>query len=70
VHGQTVEWEIARPTAVVADAQLSSWVGIDGPLLVLDLLGVARTGELLYRAREYHVPGAVEFGFIRTFTAT
>jgi GntR family transcriptional regulator len=70
VSGQCVEWEIARPTAVIADAQLDGWVGSDGPLLMLDLLGVARTGELLYRAREYHVPGAVEFGFIRTFTAT
>jgi GntR family transcriptional regulator len=70
VTGQSVEWEIARPSAVVADEQLSAWVGTDGPLLMLDLLGVARTGELLYRAREYHVPGAVEFGFIRTFTTT
>ncbi len=70
VSGKTIEWEIARPSAVVADEQLSAWVGTDGPLLMLDLLGLTRTGELLYRAREYHVPGAVEFGFIRTFTAT
>jgi GntR family transcriptional regulator len=70
VTGQTIEWEIARPGAVVADEQLATWIGVDGPLLTLDLLGVARTGELLYRAREYHVPGAVEFGFIRTFTAS
>lgn len=70
VLGRHVEWEIARPSAVIADAQLSAWVGVDGPLLALGLLGVARTGELLYRAREYHVPGAVEFGFIRTFAAS
>jgi GntR family transcriptional regulator len=69
VRGQMIQWEIARPTAIVADDQLAAWMGTDGPLLMLDLLGVARTGELLYRAREYHVPGAVEFGFIRTFTA-
>jgi GntR family transcriptional regulator len=68
--GQTIEWEIARPSAVIADAQLQSWLGIDGPMLALDLLGVARTGELLYRAQEFHVPGAVEFGFIRTFTTS
>lgn len=42
VSGQTVEWEIAWPGAVVADDQLTSWVGADCPLLMLDLLGVAR----------------------------
>lgn len=56
--GNAVEWEIARPGAVVPSGEFSSWFeGIDGALLVLDLLGIGRSGGRLYRAVEYHVPG-------------
>ena len=46
VHGQEVEWETAL-LIVVAEDQLQAWLGVDEPLLALDLVGVARTGELL-----------------------
>lgn len=67
VAGERVEWEIARPSAVVPDDDLGQLVGEPTEaLIVLDLIGVARSGRLLYRAVEYHVPGVVEFGFVRT----
>ena len=66
VWGEAVEWEVARPTAEVAGGELAGWLGGAAPVMVLDLLGVARSGRLLYRAVEYHVPGVVEFGFVRT----
>lgn len=65
--GFPVEWEIARPGATVSAGAVARWLGAKNrPLLTLDLLGVSRTGEPLYRAVEYHVPGAVGFGFVRT----
>lgn len=67
LHGHPVEWEIARPGAVTAAEICADWSeGIEGALLTLDLLGLDRFGTRLYRAVEYHVPGAVEFGFVRS----
>lgn len=67
LHGRPAEWEIARPGAVTITGQLVEWAdGVTGALLTLDLLGVDRFGTRLYRAVEYHVPGAVSFGFVRT----
>lgn len=67
VSGAPVEWEIARPSAAVLEGELAAWFGDrTGALLVLDLLGVARTGLPLYHAVEYHLPGVLEFGFVRT----
>lgn len=69
VSGRNVEWEVARPTAALPDPQVSEWLGgRTDPVLVLDLLGVARDGARLYRAVEFHVPGAFDFGFVRTVT--
>ncbi|BAN00359.1 putative GntR family transcriptional regulator [Ilumatobacter coccineus YM16-304] len=69
VSGHEAEWEIAQPSAMIAQGDIARWAETDGALLTLDLLGVSRDGDRLYRAREYHVPGAVDFGFVRTFGA-
>jgi hypothetical protein len=37
-----------------------------GAVLTLDLVGVSRRGRRVYHALEYHVPGAVPSGFIRS----
>jgi hypothetical protein len=65
--GEPVEWEMVKPDAVAADESLSELcaVAVGHPLLALDLLGVARSGRLLYHALEYYVPGVFDFDFVR-----
>jgi len=65
--GEAVEWEMVKPDAVAADEPLSELcaVAVGHPLLALDVLGVARSGRLLYHALEYYVPGIFDFDFVR-----
>lgn len=68
--GAAPTWEVAHTRARTADPGLARDMEIDigDPLLVLDLLGVSATGVRMYRTVEHHVDGAVDFGFVRTFT--
>ncbi|MFD1722820.1 GntR family transcriptional regulator [Amnibacterium endophyticum] len=63
-----IEWEIATPGASRPSRQEAEWFE-DASLeavLTLDLLGVSRRGDVYYRNRELHRPGAVPFGFVRS----
>lgn len=66
--GGRVEWEHAWPGAEALRDPVRTW--LDDPVadaaLTLDLVGMAADGRRCYRALEYHVPGAVRFGFIRS----
>lgn len=68
--GGRVEWEHAWPGAETLRPPVQDW--LDRPpadaVLTLDLVGMAADGRRCYRALEYHVPGAVRFGFIRSVT--
>lgn len=68
IRGSTVEWELAWPGAAVATAQVRGWLELAGKsaVLTLDLVGVSRVGDRAYRATEYHVPGLVRPGFVRS----
>jgi DNA-binding GntR family transcriptional regulator len=68
ISGDDVEWELTWPGAVVAPARVRRWLELTGraPLLTLDLVGICSSGRRAYRATEYHVPGVVRTGFVRT----
>jgi GntR family transcriptional regulator len=66
--GDVVEWELAWPGAEPLRGPLRRWLdgAAGGAVLTLDLVGVSRRGARVYHAFEYHVPGAVPWGFIRS----
>lgn len=68
VLGESLEWELAWPAAVATTARLSAWleVPVKTALMSLDLIGISRGGQRVYRAREYIVPGIIRSGFVRT----
>jgi len=68
VLGVPVEWTIAEPGALLLDETLSARIEqpAGSPVLSLDITGVGRDGRRSFRAREFHVPGRVRFGFIRS----
>lgn len=68
--GSPATWEVAHTRAVVAagDAAVDAEVPDGAPLLMLDLLGVSAAGLRLYRTKEHHIQGTVNFGFVRTFS--
>ena len=68
ISGTSVTWELAWPGAEVPKSHVRGWLETapDAAALTLDLVGVARNGARAYHALEYHVPGAVPSGFIRT----
>jgi GntR family transcriptional regulator len=72
VFGREAEWEVCRPGAVLAGSERAAALGIteSDPLLELTLVGVARTGQTLYIAREHHVPGWFDYGFVRNVRAS
>ena len=67
VTGTGAEWEMVRPDAVAADGRTAPMCGVDVgvPLLTLDLVGVSRSGRLLYHSREMYRPGTFDYEFIR-----
>lgn len=65
---QTVEWELAWPSATNLESPISDW--LEQPqgeaALTLDMVGVSRAGHRVYRASEFHVPNAFRYGLIRS----
>lgn len=68
VLGESVDWELAWPGAVGATSSLSGWLEVAPTTAVmsLDLIGISRAGQRVYRALEYVVPGIIRAGFVRT----
>jgi GntR family transcriptional regulator len=68
LRAEPIEWEIATPGAARPSSREAEW--FEDPnleaVLTLDLLGVGRRGDVFYRNRELHRPGAVPFGFVRS----
>ena len=66
--GDEVEWELTWPSAAAASASIGRLLQLPAraPLLTLDLVGVCHSGRRAYRATEYHVPGVVRAGFVRS----
>ena len=66
--GDEVEWELTWPSAAAAPASIGRLLQLPAraPLLTLDLVGVCHSGRRAYRATEYHVPGVVRAGFVRS----
>jgi GntR family transcriptional regulator len=60
-------WELAWPSAANLDARTAAW--LERPegeaVLTMELTGVTRNGDRVYRAFEYHYPGAFRYGLIR-----
>ena len=67
--GSPATWEVAhtRALATTVEMAVDAEIAVGTPLLVLDLLGVSSGGLRLYRNVEHHLPGTVDFGFVRTF---
>jgi DNA-binding GntR family transcriptional regulator len=65
-------WELAWPSAANLDAATSRL--LERPkgeaVLTLELTGVSRSGERVYRAYEYHYPRAFRYGLIRLVPAS
>jgi GntR family transcriptional regulator len=68
VLGETVDWELVWPGAVGATSRLSTWLEVPArtPIMSLDLIGISRAGQRVYRALEYVIPGIIRSGFVRT----
>ena len=67
---RVVEWELAWPGTEPLQGPVRRWLDSGpggGAVLTLDLVGVSRRGAArVYHALDYHVPGAVPSGFIRS----
>src|SRR5262249_44912197 len=65
---QTVEWELAWPSAVNLEPPISDW--LEQPAgqaaMKMEMVGVSRTGKRAYHATEFHVPDAFRYGLIRS----
>ncbi|MCY4664568.1 MAG: GntR family transcriptional regulator [Acidimicrobiaceae bacterium] len=68
LRGEPVTWELALPTAVSADDEIAALLNVRAgvPLLMLETIGLSVSGCRLYRSHDYHVPGKVPQGLIRT----
>ncbi len=69
---QTVEWELAWPSATNLVPPISDWLEQTPgeAALTLDMVGVSRAGHRVYRASEFHVPNAFRYGLIRSVRLT
>lgn len=72
ITGESVRWEIAFPTAVLADDDTSRWlsVGKGSPLLMLRTIGITASGDEAFHSFDYHVPGLIPQGLIRVVTGS
>jgi GntR family transcriptional regulator len=68
VTGEVVEWEVAYVSAELVDDTVAGWLEFERPAatLTLELFGVARSGARSFHAMEYHAPGVVKYGLVRT----
>ena len=68
LSGEKVLWDLAVPGAVNATKELADWLGVPlrSALLVLECIGISQSGERVFHAHDYYVPGAVRLGLIRT----
>jgi DNA-binding GntR family transcriptional regulator len=68
LRDEPVTWELALPTAVSADDETAKLLNVRAgvPLLMLETIGLSANGCRLYRSHDYHVPGLVPQGLIRT----
>ena len=69
LYGEDPEWEVAHPTAVVADVSLLRAFEIDPPaaVLALRMVGLGVSGARLYRSIEYYPADGLDWSFVRTF---
>jgi DNA-binding GntR family transcriptional regulator len=69
VTGEAIGWEVACPSATTVDHTVAGW--LEQPegtaSLTVELFGVSRSSIRSFHAFEYHVPGVVRYGFIRSF---
>jgi GntR family transcriptional regulator len=67
LFGTPLEWEIAVPGACSLDRVDAARLELEpgAAAMTLDLLGIGRSGRVIYKALELHVPGAVRSGFVR-----
>ena len=65
---ETVDWELAWPSAVNLEPPISDWLEqpVGQAVLTLEMIGVSRTGNRAYHATEFHVPEAFRYGLIRS----
>jgi len=65
---ETVDWELAWPSAVNLEPPISDWLEqpVGQAVLTLEMIGVSRTGRRAYHATEFHVPEAFRYGLIRS----
>jgi len=65
--GDTVDWEIAYPSAANLRRDEARHLGCraGAAAMVLELVGVGRKGQPRYHALELHRPGVVRFGLVR-----
>jgi len=68
VLGIPVEWTIAEPGAALVDETLAQRLEqpVGSAVLSIEVTGVGLDGRRSFRAREFHVPGRIRFGFIRS----
>jgi GntR family transcriptional regulator len=65
---ETVDWELAWPSAVNLEPPISEWLEqpVGRAAMTLEMIGVSRTGSRAYHATEFHVPEAIRYGLIRS----
>jgi DNA-binding GntR family transcriptional regulator len=65
---KTVEWELAWLSAKNLEPPISGWLEqpVGQAALTLEMVGVSRNGDRVYRASEFHVPNAFRYGLIRS----
>ena len=65
---ETVEWELAWPSAVNLEPPVSGW--LEQPAgraaMTVEMVGVSRNGSRAYHATEFHAPEAFRYGLIRS----
>jgi GntR family transcriptional regulator len=66
--GEDTDWLCAWPSATAMPAAIAAlFARREGePVLQLDQVGVNRRGTRVFVAHEYHVPGPLKYGLIRT----
>src|SRR5262249_57295276 len=65
---ETVEWELAWPSAVNLEPPVSDWLEqpVGRAAMTVEMVGVSRTGRRAYHATEVHSPEAFRYGLIRS----